>query len=152
MVADILRETGIPPRCLELELTESSLADDPERIFHLFAQLREWGIRIAIDDFGTGYSSLSYLSRFPVDVVKIDQSFIQGLGQETEARSVVQAIILLAHALSMKTVAEGVETETQRKRLVEMSCDQLQGYLYARPCPPEELLDLPCVVDDGDEA
>ena len=152
MVADILREMGIPPRCLELELTESSLADDPERIFHLFAQLREWGIRIAIDDFGTGYSSLSYLSRFPVDVVKIDQSFIQGLGQETEARSVVQAIILLAHALSMKTVAEGVETETQRKRLVEMSCDQLQGYLYARPCPPEELLDLPCVVDDGDEA
>ncbi|MGB4468277.1 MAG: EAL domain-containing protein [Azovibrio sp.] len=150
MVAGILRETGIPPRGLEIELTESSLADDPGRTFQLFSQLRQWGIRIAIDDFGTGYSSLSYLSRFPVDVVKIDQSFVQGLGQEPEARSVVQAIILLAHALSMETVAEGVETEAQRKRLVEMGCDQLQGYLYSRPCPPWQLLELPCVVDDGD--
>lgn len=150
MVADILRETGIPPRCLEIELTESSLADDPDRTFHLFAQLRQWGIRIAIDDFGTGYSSLSYLSRFPVDVVKIDKSFVQGLSKEPEARSVVQAIILLAHALSMETVAEGVETEAQRKRLLEMDCDQLQGYLFARPCPPRQLLELPCVVDDGE--
>ncbi|MCX8146312.1 MAG: EAL domain-containing protein [Azovibrio sp.] len=150
MVAEILRETGLPPACLELELTESSLAEEPERIFQLFAQLRAWGVRIAIDDFGTGYSSLAYLSRFPVDVVKIDQSFVRGLGEAGETRSVVQAIILLARALSMKTVAEGVESEAQRKRLLEMSCDQLQGYLYARPCPPEALLELPCVVDDAD--
>ncbi|MDD3482483.1 EAL domain-containing protein [Azovibrio restrictus] len=148
MVFDILKETGIHPRCLELELTESSLADDPDRTFSIFAQLRRKGIRIAIDDFGTGYSSLSYLSRFPVDVVKIDKSFVQGLGSESESRSVVQAVILLAHALSMETVAEGVETEIQRKRLAELDCDQLQGFLFARPCLPAQLIDLPCVADE----
>jgi diguanylate cyclase (GGDEF)-like protein/PAS domain S-box-containing protein len=140
----IVRETGIPPNCLELELTESSLADDPERAFGIFAALRKTGIRIAIDDFGTGYSSLSYLSRFPVDVVKIDKSFVQNMESESEARSVVQAVIVLAHALSMSTVAEGVETDAQRKHLASLGCDLLQGYLYSRPVPATELEKLPC--------
>lgn len=147
MVLEIIHSTGIDPTCLELELTESSLADDPERTFSIFAQLRLRGIRIAIDDFGTGYSSLSYLSRYPVDVVKIDRSFVQKLGSEPESRSVVQAIILLAHALSMQTVAEGVETEAQRRRLAELECDLLQGYLFARPCPASQIMDLPCVAE-----
>ncbi|MDR0996805.1 MAG: EAL domain-containing protein [Zoogloeaceae bacterium] len=141
----IVRATGIPPQCLELELTESSLADDPERAFGIFAALRKTGIRIAIDDFGTGYSSLSYLSRFPVDVVKIDKSFVQNMETEPEARSVVQAVIVLAHALSMHTVAEGVETDAQRKHLAALGCDLLQGYLYSRPVPADQLLQLPCV-------
>ena len=149
-VSEVLAKSAISPDRLELELTESSLADDPDRVFGLFARLRQKGIRIAIDDFGTGYSSLSYLSRFPVDVVKIDKSFVRNLGHdEAESRSVVQAVILLAHALGMETVAEGVETEVERKRLLEMNCDQLQGYLFARPCPPEDLLELPCVGDEG---
>lgn len=147
MVLEIVKSTGIDPSWLEIELTESSLADDPDRTFGLFAQLRQKGIRIAIDDFGTGYSSLSYLSRYPVDVVKIDKSFVQGMGSEPESRSVVQAVILLAHALSMETVAEGVETEVQRRRLTELECDQLQGYLYAGPCTPEQILELSCLVD-----
>ncbi len=149
MVFETIAETGIDPSSLEIELTESSLADDPERVFSLFSRFREQGIRIAIDDFGTGYSSFSYLSRYPVDVVKIDKSFIQNLGKEAEARSVVQAIILLSHALSMEVVAEGVETEAQRRRLLELECDQLQGYLFSRPCKAEDIIDLPCVADEG---
>ncbi|MDR3323996.1 MAG: EAL domain-containing protein [Zoogloeaceae bacterium] len=147
IVFDTIQETGIHPGCLELELTESSLVDNPERVFGLFALFRERGIRIAIDDFGTGYSSLSYLSRYPVDVLKIDKSFIDVLGSAAEHRSVVQAMILMAHAMDMGVVAEGVETEAQSRRLGELGCDLLQGYLYSRPVPPENLVRLPCVVE-----
>ncbi|MDR2678841.1 MAG: EAL domain-containing protein, partial [Zoogloeaceae bacterium] len=145
MVLNTVEETGIPPECLELELTESSLVSNPDRVFGIFTQLREHGIRIAIDDFGTGYSSLSYLSRYPVDVVKVDQSFVRNMGHETKNRSVTQAIVLMAHAMGMETVAEGVETEEQSLRLKEFNCDLLQGYLYSRPVAPEQIPDLPYV-------
>jgi diguanylate cyclase (GGDEF)-like protein/PAS domain S-box-containing protein len=138
-VLDIIDETGIDPQRLELELTESMLSEDTERTFHIFTTLREHGVRIAIDDFGTGYSSLSYLARYPVDIVKIDQSFVRGLAHDVEARSIVQAIILLAHGLRMETIAEGVETEVQRQCLTQLGCDSLQGYLFARPNPMPDL-------------
>lgn len=139
MVMEILKTSGLAPSCLEIELTESSLVEDAERTFQVFSLLRKQGVRIAIDDFGTGYSCLSYLSYYPVDVVKIDKSFVQNLGEEPETRSIVQAVTLLALALSMETVAEGVENEFQHRRLVELKCNLLQGYLFARPCPPEEI-------------
>jgi EAL domain-containing protein (putative c-di-GMP-specific phosphodiesterase class I) len=149
MVLETVEATGINPNCLELELTESSMADDPERVFGIFASLRKKGVRIAIDDFGTGYSSLSYLARYPVDIVKIDKSFVENItgNDEQSTFSLVQAVVLMAHTLHMKTVAEGVETEAQRHCLVEMQCDLLQGYLYSRPCLASALIDLPCVAD-----
>lgn len=143
MVLSTIEETGINPSCLELELTESAMVGDPERVFAIFTQLRGHGIRIAIDDFGTGYSSLSYLSRYPVDLVKIDRSFVQNMVGESQNRSVVQAIILMAHAMGMEVVAEGVETEAQSQRLKSFGCNLLQGFLYARPCSPEQILELP---------
>jgi len=143
MVLSTIEEAGIPPSCLELELTESAMIGDPERVFAIFTQLRGYGIRIAIDDFGTGYSSLSYLSRYPVDVVKIDKSFVRNLVSEQQnRRSVVQAIILMAHAMGMEVVAEGVETEAQSQRLKDYGCNLLQGFLFARPCAPEQVLEL----------
>jgi diguanylate cyclase (GGDEF)-like protein/PAS domain S-box-containing protein len=151
MVLEIVKETGINPNCLELELTESSMADDPEHTFSVFSQLRQQGIRIAIDDFGTGYSSLSYLARYPVDVVKIDKSFIDGIvGSEQNSLSLIQAVVLMAHTLSMETVAEGVETAEQRQKLIAMQCDLLQGYFYSRPCPAAALIELPCMTEHNE--
>jgi diguanylate cyclase (GGDEF)-like protein/PAS domain S-box-containing protein len=143
MVFSTLEASGLPSHCLELELTESLLISNPDRIFNIFARLRERGIRIAIDDFGTGYSSLSYLSRYPVDVVKIDKSFVDQLEHEAEHRSVVEAIILMSHAMEMETVAEGVESEAQKNRLEQLGCDLLQGYFFSRPIPAEKILALP---------
>jgi diguanylate cyclase (GGDEF)-like protein/PAS domain S-box-containing protein len=144
LVLDIVKETGISPKCLELELTESSMSDDPEYVFGVFSRLRSYGLRVAIDDFGTGYSSLSYLARYPVDVVKIDKSFVDHLCDEGhDTFSIIHAIINMARALDMETVAEGVETEAQRETLTELNCDLLQGYLYSRPVPPETLAELP---------
>jgi diguanylate cyclase (GGDEF)-like protein len=146
MVLAIIKQNGIDPNCLEIELTESSMSDDPARIFNFFSKLRGIGVRIAIDDFGTGYSSLSYLSRYPVDVVKIDQSFVQSLSlREDDANNaLVKAIALMAHALSMEIVAEGVETDEQRDILTALDVELLQGYLYSRPVPPDILEKLPC--------
>ena len=96
-------------------------------------------MRVSIDDFGTGYSSLSYLSRYPVDEVKIDRSFVSRLLDDREARSVVRAVILLAHGLGMRTVAEGVETEAQWQVLSDLDCDELQGYLFSKPVPPHQI-------------
>jgi|GEM_PF-1428660 len=148
-VLRIVQESGIPPSCLEIELTESSMFDDPERMFGIFSQLRQRGIRIAIDDFGTGYSSLSYLSRYPVDIIKIDKSFIDCVSETKDSLLVVQAIIALAHVLGMAVVAEGVETEAQRKVLLGLDCDMLQGFLYSRPCPQNDLIDLPYLDPAG---
>jgi diguanylate cyclase (GGDEF)-like protein/PAS domain S-box-containing protein len=149
MVLETVKKTGINPNCLELELTESSMADDPEHTFNVFSRLRQEGIRIAIDDFGTGYSSLSYLTRYPVDVVKIDKSFVDGIvSGEQSSLSLVQAVVLMAHALNMETVAEGVETAEQRKKLISMQCDLLQGYFYSRPCPAAALAELPCMHEN----
>lgn len=138
----IVEATGINPCNLELELTESMLTQDSEQTFALFSDLRSRGIRIAIDDFGTGYSSLNYLAQYPVDVIKIDRSFVRNIEEDNEAPYVVQAVIQLARGLKMETIAEGVETEGQRLRLLELGCNNLQGFLFARPCPPEAIPSL----------
>ena len=133
LVRQVLDETGLAPRYLELELTESQLLDSVEHIIATFQQLHELGVKLAIDDFGTGYSSLSYLKRFPVDYVKIDQAFIRGLGEGTEDAAIIQAIISMAHSLSLQVVAEGVENQEQLAFLKAHGCDEVQGYLISRP-------------------
>src|SRR5690606_37369671 len=117
------------PSCLDLELTESILLQDPEQL----ARLKALGVRLSIDDFGTGYSSLAYLQRFQVDKLKIDQSFIRGLDGNPQNRAIVTAIVQMARSLGLSTTAEGVEDEATRALLVELGCDQGQGFLFARP-------------------
>ncbi len=136
-VLDALATTGLDPRLLELELTESVLmrrADSTPEVLHA---LRERGVRVSIDDFGTGYSSLSYLSRFPVDALKIDQSFVRQITTTGEATKIVTAVIQMAHSLNLRVIAEGVETEAELAFLQEHECDEAQGYLYSRPIPAD---------------
>jgi diguanylate cyclase (GGDEF)-like protein len=125
-----------------LEVTESTLMEDPERTSGVLAELQDMGIRIVIDDFGTGYSSLAYLKAFPVNAVKIDRSFVSGLGANLDDEAIVSAVVRLAHALGLDVVAEGVETELQLSRLVDLECDMLQGFLFSRPMAPEDLTDV----------
>ncbi|VVQ10192.1 hypothetical protein PS918_05184 [Pseudomonas fluorescens] len=139
LVRQVLEETGLAPHYLELELTESQLLDSVEHIIATFQQLRDLGVKLAIDDFGTGYSSLSYLKRIPVDYVKIDQAFIRGLGEGTEDAAITRAIIAMAHGLSLKVVAEGVERREQLDFLRSERCDEVQGYLISRPIEAEGL-------------
>jgi len=139
---EVLEETGLDPQYLELELTESQLLDSVEHIIATFQQLRDLGVKLAIDDFGTGYSSLSYLKRIPVDYVKIDQTFIRGLGQGREDAAITRAIIAMAHGLALKVVAEGVEDQQQLDFLRTERCDEVQGYLISRPMEAEGLADL----------
>lgn len=140
-VMEIVQQEGMPPGALELELTETMLSTDIQGGFEAFAHLREQGIKVAIDDFGTGYSSLSYLCSYPVDVVKIDRSFVRGLETDADQEYVVRAIILLAQSLGMRTIAEGVETEGQRNQLLSLGCDEFQGYLLAHPGPADAVLE-----------
>jgi diguanylate cyclase (GGDEF)-like protein/PAS domain S-box-containing protein len=127
------------PSAICLELTETALIQDVEKSLERLTALKRLGILLAIDDFGTGYSSLSYLQRFPIDVVKIDKSFVDGLGTESQDTQIVAAIVSLAKALNLRTVAEGVETPRQLEALVELGCDEAQGYLLGKPMPLEEL-------------
>ncbi|WP_322617531.1 putative bifunctional diguanylate cyclase/phosphodiesterase [Pseudomonas sp. BIC9C] len=142
LVRQVLEETGLEPRYLELELTESQLLDSVEHIIATFQQLRDLGVKLAIDDFGTGYSSLSYLKRIPVDYVKIDQAFIRGLGEGSEDAAITRAIIAMAHGLKLKVVAEGVERGEQLEFLKAERCDEVQGYLISRPVEAETLAGL----------
>ena len=142
LVRQVLEETGLAPHNLELELTESHLLDSVEHIIATFQQLRNLGVKLAIDDFGTGYSSLSYLKRIPVDYVKIDQAFIRGLGESTVDAAITRAIIAMAHGLSLKVVAEGVERPEQLEFLKAERCDEVQGYLVSRPVEADGLLQL----------
>jgi diguanylate cyclase (GGDEF)-like protein len=133
-VRTALALSGIDPRHLILEITESVLMEDPERAALALAELRDMGIRIAVDDFGTGYSSLSHLQRFPVDILKIDKSFIDPLiHSDTGSSALVTAIIGLAQSLGLEVIAEGIEHESQLHRLVELGCQQGQGFFMARP-------------------
>jgi len=136
MVARALAETGIDGSCLDLEVTESVIMCDIEKSCRQFAELKQLSVSISLDDFGTGYSSLSYLARLPIDVLKIDQSFVRRMNGAENAANLVQAIIALAHRLGMKTVAEGVESERDLESLRAMDCDLAQGYLLGRPMPP----------------
>ncbi|QLC73137.1 EAL domain-containing protein [Pseudomonas sp. LPB0260] len=137
LVRQVLEDTGLAAHNLELELTESQLLDNVESVIATFQQLRELGVKLAIDDFGTGYSSLSYLKRFPVDYVKIDQSFIRDLAIGGEDAAITRAIIAMAHGLELKVVAEGVETQAQMDFLKAQHCDEIQGYLISKPVPAE---------------
>ena len=130
---------GDMPDLLELEITESLVMRNVEESTRKLSILRGMGVTIAIDDFGTGYSSLSYLSRLPVDYLKIDRSFIQGVTARGDSETLVKTIIGLAHGLKLKVVAEGVETEEQAAKLRELGCDQAQGYLYSKPVPAGDL-------------
>ncbi len=132
-IAAILAETGLEARHLELELTESMVMTDVDHAITILRELKRLGVQIAIDDFGTGYSSLSYLRRFPIDVLKIDQSFVSDITLEEDGAAIVRTIISLAHSLRLKVVAEGVETDAQLAYLREHRCDQVQGYLFSRP-------------------
>jgi diguanylate cyclase (GGDEF)-like protein len=142
VVADALARSGLAPRRLELEITESLRLMDDAPTKNMLHRLRGLGAAIALDDFGTGYSSLSYLRSFPFDKLKIDQSFVRGL-PDAESRAIVRAISALGASLGIATVAEGVETPTQLAALVGEGCDILQGYLFGRPCPSPE---VPCAL------
>lgn len=133
-VARALKASGCPPTLLQLEITESSIMDPVEQALQTMDRLTAMGVQLAIDDFGTGYSSLSQLRRFPVRKLKIDRSFMSDLAQGVQGELLVNAIIALAQKLGLRTVAEGVETPMQAAALVALGCDELQGYLYARPC------------------
>lgn len=134
-VAAAIGESGISPTLIELEITESALIGDVERAIATMHEIRSLGVSLSLDDFGTGYSSLNYLKRFPLDTLKIDQSFVRDLGENEEAAAIVRSIIGLAHNLGMQVVAEGVETQFQREYLAANHCDYLQGYLFSRPIP-----------------
>jgi diguanylate cyclase (GGDEF)-like protein len=139
LVENTLRKTGMDPKYLELELTENILIQRPETVYKVFRQLRAQGVRLAIDDFGTGYSSLNYLSRLPIDKLKIDKSFIPDIANDPNDRSIVEAIISMAHSLHLKAIAEGVESEDQAEFLRRLNCDEAQGYLFGKPVPGDEL-------------
>jgi len=150
-IENIMCETGVDPASLIFEITETVVMDDAEEAAARLHALKALGVHISIDDFGTGYSSLAYLKRFPVDVLKIDRSFIAGLGTHEEDTAIVTAILSLAHSLGIRVVAEGVETEEQAKLLARMGCDVGQGFYFARPLSnialPSWLSDLPgCLV------
>ena len=134
-VSEILQQTGFPARHLELELTESALMTDTESTIELLEQLRGMGIQLAIDDFGTGYSSFTYLKRFPIDILKIDKSFIDEIEYKEEDKEIVAAMIAMGHALGLKVLAEGVENQQQLTILKTLGCDIFQGYLRSRPLP-----------------
>jgi EAL domain-containing protein (putative c-di-GMP-specific phosphodiesterase class I) len=141
-VAAALAASGMPAHCLVLELTESMLVDDSTATLERLRALKNLGVRLAIDDFGTGFSSLGYLERFPVDVLKIDKTFVDKLGiggQGRDDSALARAILGLGGALNMHVVAEGIETEAQWSRLVELGCALGQGYFFARPLPPEQI-------------
>ncbi|HEY5808251.1 MAG TPA: EAL domain-containing protein [Povalibacter sp.] len=137
-VADVLRETGLDARYLEIELTESAVMHDAEQFIAALRELNQLGVQISLDDFGTGYSSLSYLKRLPVDRLKVDRSFVQDIATDTDDAMIVRAIITLGHNLGLKVVAEGVETEQQLEFLRSNHCDELQGYYFASPMPVGE--------------
>ncbi|MEX1032105.1 MAG: EAL domain-containing protein [Cellvibrionaceae bacterium] len=138
-LGQILEEIGLPPKYLELEITESSAMEHAGETISMLTQLNQMGLSLAIDDFGTGYSSLAYLKRFPIQKLKIDRSFINDIHTDQNDASIAQSIIGLAHNMQLNVVAEGVENEQQAAWLRERGCDQAQGFLYAQPIPPEKL-------------
>jgi len=142
----ILRETGLPPHRLELEVTESVLLCGEDRAIEILGELRGSGIRVALDDFGTGYSSLGYLRRLPLDAVKIDRSFVQSIVDNAQDRALVESIIAMAHVLGLDVIIEGVEDAGQWAVLTEMGCEMIQGYFYCAGVPPER---APEVVANG---
>jgi diguanylate cyclase (GGDEF)-like protein/PAS domain S-box-containing protein len=141
-VRAIIDAAGLPPGLLELELTESLSMDSPEKSIAVLSGLKQLGITLTLDDFGTGYSNLSYLKRFPLDKLKLDQSFVRDMTQSNEALAIARTIITLAHSLHLTVVAEGVETAEQLTLLAEQGCDEIQGYFFSKPLPAEQCGEL----------
>jgi diguanylate cyclase (GGDEF)-like protein len=142
MVAQTLESTGLDPGALSLEITESVLMDDPETSVEVLDRIKALGVDLVLDDFGTGYSSLAYVQRFPIDVLKIDRSFVLNLGQDDEDRTIVETIVSMARGLRVSVIAEGVETAAQAGALSEMGCPMAQGYHYSRPLPASRIEEL----------
>jgi EAL domain-containing protein (putative c-di-GMP-specific phosphodiesterase class I) len=138
-VAEVLSRTGLDPRHLRLEITESVLVEESASAKATLEALSELGVRLVLDDFGTGYSSLAYLNRFPLDAIKIDRSFVDGLGVEQERTVIVEAIIGMAKALSLDVIAEGVQNDAQVSELRRLGCDYAQGHLFCRALPAAEI-------------
>jgi EAL domain-containing protein (putative c-di-GMP-specific phosphodiesterase class I) len=132
----------VPPTCLELEITETTLMDDAERTIRLLNSLYSMGLHLAIDDFGTGYSSLSALQQFPISTLKIDRSFVRDVAIDRDDAAIVSAIILMGHSLGMDVVAEGVESQQQLEFLRAQGCDYVQGHLFGDPTTAEGLREL----------
>ena len=141
-VEAVLVDTGLPPELLELEITESTLMEHAQDTLQALHRLRSLGVRLSIDDFGTGYSSLSYLKRFPVDIIKIDRSFVRDVAQDADDAAIVAGIIALAHSLRLEVVAEGVETQAQLNYLKAQNCDLLQGYYLSPAVPAAQFAEL----------
>lgn len=137
-VKDAIESIGLDPRYLELELTESMSMGNPEKSIEIMQTFKALGITLTIDDFGTGYSNLTYLQRFPLDKLKLDQSFVRDIAHSPEALAISQAVLAVAHNLRLKVVAEGVETQEQLQMLVKNNCDEMQGYYFSRPLPAEQ--------------
>ena len=137
-IGDVLSSSGLSPERIELELTEGAIMTDAETNIEKLQELKALGLALAVDDFGTGYSSLNYLRRFPIDTLKIDQSFVTGLNS-TDGAAIVDAILALAKTLNMRSIAEGIETAEQLRYLAQRGCDYLQGYYFARPLYPEDV-------------
>jgi EAL domain-containing protein (putative c-di-GMP-specific phosphodiesterase class I) len=138
-VSSTLRESGLEPGSLILEITEGTLLKDTELLQTIFRELKALGVKLAIDDFGREYSSLSYLKRLPVDSLKIDGPFLEGLGEDSTNTTIVEAVISLAHSLDLEVTGERVESAEQLEHLRRMGCDLVQGYHLARPLPSEEV-------------
>ena len=141
VIRQSLEEHDYPAKLFALELTESILIDDVNETLNILNSMRDLGITLAIDDFGTGYSSLSYLKQFPIDILKIDQSFIRDITTDASDKAIVSAIIAMAQQLDIDVLAEGVETLEHQAFLQSQGCDYVQGYLYCRPIPADELFD-----------
>lgn len=144
LVAAVLKETGLDPHCLELEITESVAMHDAEKTITTLNNLRALNLQLSIDDFGTGYSSLSYLKRFPINKLKVDQSFVRNMTTDANDASITKSVILLGQSLNLSVIAEGVETAEQLALLKQLGCDEVQGYFFSRPVPQNELAQLLC--------
>ncbi len=138
-IAEVLRAARLDPACLSLEITETVILRDAEAVTAALLQLKEIGVRIVLDDFGTGYSSLAYLTRLPLDALKIDRSFVDGLGTENRETAIIEAIVAMSKALSLEVVGEGVESARQAEVLAGLGCELAQGFYFSRPCGPAEL-------------
>lgn len=141
-LASILVDMDVSPSCLQLEITETVAMDDAASTARTMKGLKDLGIRLALDDVGTGYSSLSYLRKFPLDVIKVDRSFVIGLGVDPDSTAIVHALVMLAKSLGMLVTAEGVEKQVQVDALSTLGCDLAQGYFFCRPMEPDQITDI----------
>lgn len=137
-ITKILDSTGLAPRMLEMEITETSLMENTDDVIAVLKDIRGLGIQLSVDDFGTGYSSLNYLRNFPIDVIKIDQSFVVDIGGDGGGAMLAAAVIAIGQSLGLKVIAEGVENETQLAFLRQQWCDEIQGFYFSRPVPAED--------------